>query len=115
MSWCITETKRASLMSVGHSKAEQTAQKQRGIQKKAEQKQKASKDGKEAKPMQAGARLYPAPPMPKQHQPKPGVEAKLEPAPMYDAPYYKGSEKLKDKVALITGADSGIGRAVGRE
>lgn len=62
--------------------------------------------------MQAGARFYPVPPFPKQHQPKPGEEARLDPAPMYDAPHYKGSEKLKDMVAIITGADSGIGRAV---
>src|SRR5690606_12185128 len=62
--------------------------------------------------MQAGARRYPEPPFPEQHHPKPGVEAKLEPAPMYDAPYYLGSKKLEGKVALITGGDSGIGRAV---
>ncbi len=62
--------------------------------------------------MQAGARSYPVPPFPEQHQPKPGVEAELDPAPMYDAPFWKGSEKLAGKVALITGADSGIGRAV---
>ena len=43
---------------------------------------------------------------------KPGLEKKLKLAPMYDAPHYKGSEKLLDMAALVTGGDSGIGRAV---
>jgi NAD(P)-dependent dehydrogenase (short-subunit alcohol dehydrogenase family) len=64
------------------------------------------------KPMQAGARRYPEPPLPPQHQRKPGQETRLDPPPMYEAPFYKGSFKLLDRVALITGGDSGIGRAV---
>lgn len=55
---------------------------------------------------------YPTAPMPEQHQPRPGIEAKMDPLPDFIAPNYKGSEKLKGKVALITGGDSGIGRSV---
>lgn len=57
-------------------------------------------------------RSHPQPPMPKQHQEFPGLESEVHPRPQYLAPLYKGADKLKGKVALISGGDSGIGRAV---
>lgn len=95
------------------SRTEKTVKDQRDIQAeiaKADEKQDSS--GKKKGAVQAGARAYPEPPFPKQHQPKPGSEARLDPEPMYDAPFYKGSGKLDGMVALITGGDSGIGRSV---
>lgn len=88
------------------------AQKQRDIQQGIDAKDKSKSTGKSNGAMQAGARNYPEPPFPKQHQAKPGHEADIEPAPLYDAPFWLGSKKLEGKVALITGGDSGIGRAV---
>lgn len=93
------------------SNTEGVVERQREIQQEVAAADKKSGKGVEQAP-QTGAREYPVPPLPKQHQPKPGDEAKLEPEPMYDAPYYVGSGKLDGKVALITGGDSGIGRSV---
>lgn len=92
--------------------AHQTAQAQRKIQAQVAKADKRHPKKEADHAMQAGARLYPEPPMIKQHLDKPGIEAELKLTPMCEAPYYKGSEKLKDKIALITGGDSGIGRSV---
>src|SRR5512146_1931476 len=59
-----------------------------------------------------GDQSLPRPPFPEQKLDKPGLESQLEPRPHYEAPAYKPAGKLAGKKALITGGDSGIGRAV---
>lgn len=51
-------------------------------------------------------------PFPAQHQQAPGLDSELDPAPRWQASRYRAASKLEGKVALITGGDSGIGRAV---
>jgi NAD(P)-dependent dehydrogenase (short-subunit alcohol dehydrogenase family) len=58
------------------------------------------------------AQPEPKPPFPKQHQAQPGLESKLSPRPRYEAEDYRAAGKLTGKAALVTGGDSGIGRAV---
>ncbi|EHK64434.1 SDR family oxidoreductase [Achromobacter arsenitoxydans] len=64
------------------------------------------------KSAQTGDRPHPTPPMPAQHLEKPGNEADMVLKPQYQAPGYNGSGKLEGMTAIVTGGDSGIGRAV---
>lgn len=90
-----------------------TAQRQRALQAEVDRQDKAKPAKKPAKqPVQAGTRRQPENPLPPQHLRKPGHEHALAEAPRYLAPDYQGSEKLKGMSAIITGGDSGIGRAV---
>lgn len=58
------------------------------------------------------AKKYPVPPFPEQEQEVPGTEDKMMPQADHGEQSYKGSGRLQDKKAVITGGDSGIGRAV---
>jgi NAD(P)-dependent dehydrogenase (short-subunit alcohol dehydrogenase family) len=55
---------------------------------------------------------YPSPPFPKQKQPMPGLTARMDPVPDHGEASYKGAGRLAGRKAVITGGDSGIGRAV---
>ena len=98
------------------SSAEATAARQRSIQTQVDARDKATKTEKKTpakkSAVQAGERRQPENPLPPQHLDKPGHEHELDPRPRYLAPDYRGSGKLEGRVALVTGGDSGIGRAV---
>ncbi|MGH8084923.1 MAG: SDR family oxidoreductase [Lysobacter sp.] len=102
--------KRAAAETTGAT-AGSTVARQRSIQKKIDAKPAKSKAAKK-KPVQAGPRKQPKNPLPAQHLHKPGYEHDLELQPCYLAPDYTGSGKLDGMAAIVTGADSGIGRAV---
>ena len=106
-----TATRRSSV-----SQSDKTAAHQRAIQRKQDASDRTKGDRAQAKaksdaPVQAGAREQPTR-MPRQHVAKPSHESQLKLAPRFAAPDYQGSRKLAGKIALITGGDSGIGRAV---
>jgi len=110
-------TRRASgngKRSDGTATPESTARRQRRIQAEQDRRDQAGnakKSDDEKQPVQAGARRQPEK-LPAQHIAKPGHEAELDLAPQFLAPDYRGSGKLEGFAAIVTGADSGIGRAV---
>jgi NAD(P)-dependent dehydrogenase (short-subunit alcohol dehydrogenase family) len=65
----------------------------------------------DAKPLEDPTKKYPKPPFKKQSQPWPGLAGKMEPRPDHGETSYKGSGRLMGRKALITGGDSGMGRA----
>jgi NAD(P)-dependent dehydrogenase (short-subunit alcohol dehydrogenase family) len=87
------------------------AAKAQKIQQEQDQKDAAGTSGESDDAVQTGIE-QPAPPMSMQHLAKPGIEAEMEQRPRFMAESYKGSGKLEGKVAIVTGGDSGIGRAV---
>ena len=86
--------------------------KQRSIQREASAKSSKAPAKAKKTPVQAGTRRQPQNPMPAQHLKKPGNEHELDRQPRFLAPDYRGSGKLDGMAAIVTGGDSGIGRAV---
>ena len=107
-------TATSGIATPGAAQGERAARDQRALQRDIDAKE-AGKQAvgtkQEKTPVQAGTRQQPEK-MPAQHLRKPGDEADLELAPRFLAPDYAGSGKLDGMAALVTGGDSGIGRAV---
>jgi NAD(P)-dependent dehydrogenase (short-subunit alcohol dehydrogenase family) len=98
-----------------HAKtADATAALQRAVQQQQDRHDSAtpSTPVDDTRPVQTNARSYPGLPLPSQHLDKPGMETDMTLKPQFMAPDYRGSGKLDGMVAVITGGDSGIGRAV---
>ena len=87
------------------------ANKQKAIQEQQDRKDAGTHKPESEEAVQTGVD-EPAPPFPQQHLAKPGIEAEMALKPRFMAEQYKGSGKLEGQVAIVTGADSGIGRAV---
>ncbi|WP_409028350.1 SDR family oxidoreductase [Janthinobacterium sp. SUN098] len=86
---------------------------QRAIQQEQDGRDAVAKGKQDSKqPVQTGSRSQPGTPLPAQHLDKPGIEGQMQLKPRFLAPDYCGSGKLAGMVAVITGGDSGIGRAV---
>ena len=91
---------------------DEVANEQRAIQSRQDQKDAGSQQKENKEAVQTGPTEHPAPPMQQPHLSKPGHEHEMELKPQFMARHYKGSGKLHGQVAIVTGGDSGIGRAV---
>jgi len=107
--------KKPTAKDAGRAATDAPAEKQRDIQRKQDHKDETQAKGggqQQARPaVQTGGRIQPDQ-LPAQHMAKPGIEGDMQLKPRFEAPDYKGSGKLEGMTALVTGGDSGIGRAV---
>ena len=101
-----------SNMSGGNTSVEAVANQQKAIQSRQDQLDGQGKQPESREAVQTGLTPQPAPPLPMQHLAKPGFESEMALKPRFMAEHYIGSGKLQGQVAIVTGGDSGIGRAV---
>lgn len=102
-------------MGTSSSNTDAALRRQREIQAQQDRLDEAAGHGPSSEagqPPQTALRPYPAPPFDERHLDKPGIEGEMKLAPQFMAPDYRGSGKLEGRVAIVTGGDSGIGRAV---